>query len=134
DAFQAAFLALARKAGSIGRESVGGWLYRVAYRAALRARGAAARLGDRAAREFDRRPPADPDAPADAAARNELIPLLHQEVDRLAAKYRAPVVLCYLEGKTQAEAARQLGWAIGTVSGRLARARGLLRRRLLSRG
>jgi RNA polymerase sigma factor (sigma-70 family) len=134
DAFQAAFLALARKAGSIGHESVGGWLYRVAYRAALRARLDAARLGDRAAREPERRPPPDAGEPGEAAVRNELIPLLHEELDRLAAKYRAPVVLCYLEGKTHTEAARQLGWPVGTVAGRLARARGLLRHRLMRRG
>src|SRR5262249_7966558 len=64
----------------------------------------------------------------------DLRPVLHAELDRLPEKYRAPVVLCYLEGKTNEEAARQLRWPVGTVKTRLTRARALLRRRLIGRG
>src|SRR5260370_21046866 len=73
------------------------------------------------------------DAVAEVAWR-DLQPLIHEVVDRLPKKYRVPVVLCYFEGKTLAAAARQLGWPIGTVKGRLARARGMLRTRLHPRG
>src|SRR5215831_5704356 len=130
DAFQATFLALVRKAASIrSRESLGAWLYQVAYRVALRAR--------RSERET-----VNLDAVDDPEARElpdeielrELRPLLHEEVQRLPAKYRTPIVLCYLEGLTHEETARQLGWPKGTVAGRVARARDLLRKRLARRG
>jgi RNA polymerase sigma factor (sigma-70 family) len=135
DAFQATFLALARKADSIGRgEAVPGWLYRVAYRTALH-------LRERRARQSARERPgqfprlADPAPPPDeAAALRELRPLLQQEVERLPDKYRAVVVLCCLEGRTNEEAAGQLGCPKGTVLSRLARARERLRRRLSARG
>src|SRR5262245_4751159 len=127
DAFQATFLALVRKAGSIAqRESLGGWLHKVAYRVALGARSSAAK---RAAHE---RPLVDiPSAPDGDA---ELWRLLRAEVDRLPDKYRLPIVLCHLEGKTIDEAARALGCPPATVGTRLARARARLRSRLGRRG
>ncbi len=131
DAFQVTFLTLARKAGAIGkREAVGSWLYKVAYRAALQVRAAAERLPAGVL------PGDGPAAPEDASAAEarELRPVLDEEVGRLPEKYRAPVVLCYLEGKTYDEAARLLGCPAGTVAIRLRRARERLRVRLTRRG
>jgi RNA polymerase sigma factor (sigma-70 family) len=131
DAFQATFLVLARKAGAVGRRALlGNWLYGVAYRVAARARKTTLRRRGRENADADlagvpdREPPAEPD----------LSPLLHEELQRLPDKYRGPVVLCYLEGKTNEEAAAQLRWPVGTVKGRLNRARALLRSRLARRG
>jgi RNA polymerase sigma factor (sigma-70 family) len=131
DAFQAAFLVLARQAHTIRKlESVGSWLYGVAYRISLRARSDAARR-----RTLEGRARAMPEQdPCVEALWREMRPVLDEELDRLPPKYRAPIVLCYLEGKTNTEAARELGWTKGTVSGRLARARELLRSRLARRG
>jgi RNA polymerase sigma factor (sigma-70 family) len=131
DAFQATFLVLARKARSIGRgESLGGWLYRIAYRVALRAK-------TQAARRYARQSPLE-DMPAGDSvpelAWAELRPVLDEELNRLPGRYRDAVVLCYFEGKTYAEVAQALGLAEGTVSSRLARARDLLRKRLVRRG
>jgi len=131
DAFQASFLVLARKARSIRHQRcLESWLYRVAYRVALQARSASLRR-----RAYERQVPAvlQEDATGEIVCR-ELRSLLDQELDRLPDKYRRPVILCYLEGKTHDEAARHLGWPIGTVAGRLARARELLRQRLTKRG
>jgi RNA polymerase sigma factor (sigma-70 family) len=131
DAFQATFLVLARKAGSVRRgESLAGWLHRVALNVARTARADHAR---RRARERQVAPmteagPAEGEPPRDWQA------VLHEEVDRLPDRYRLPVVLCYLEGQTHEGAARSLGWPLGTVKGRLARARDQLRGRLARRG
>ncbi len=131
DAFQATFLVLVRRARQLGpRDAIGPWLHGVAARVALRARCEAARrrryesIHAEAAATTAARPPAD----------LELAETLDQELSRLPAKYRSPIVLCYLEGQTHEEAARLLKWPIGTVKGRLARARDLLRCRLLRRG
>jgi RNA polymerase sigma factor (sigma-70 family) len=131
DAFQATFLVLAQKAGAIRKgESVGSWLYGVAYRIALRVRSDLARR--RACeQEAAAIPPLDPIA---EVVWRDVRPVLDEELNRLPARYRDPVVLCYLENKTNGEAARLLGWTRGTVSGRLARARELLRGRLARRG
>jgi RNA polymerase sigma factor (sigma-70 family) len=129
DAFQATFLILVRKAGAIReRNLLSQWLYGVAFRTALRARAANAR------RQAHERRDADPAAAVVEPAGQELRWLLHEELNRLPAKYRVPVVLCYLEGHTNEEAARRLHWPVGTVKGRLARARALLRRRLTGQG
>ncbi len=134
DAFQASFLVLARKAASIGRgAALAGWLHRVAFRVALRLRAQAAARKARPLSEADGSAATTPD-PAAAAAWRELAPLLDREVYGLPARYHRPVVLCYLEGKSYEEAARQLGCSRGTVATRLNRARALLRRRLERRG
>ncbi|HEY7311645.1 MAG TPA: sigma-70 family RNA polymerase sigma factor [Gemmataceae bacterium] len=131
DAFQATFLILVRKAADIGqRELLGNWLYGVAVRVATRARLTAARR--RTLETADTRRIAEslphPSETADFAA------TIEEEVQRLPAKYRGPVVLCYLEGRTNEDAAGELRWPVGTVKGRLARARELLRKRLIRRG
>src|SRR5208282_6759427 len=105
------------------------WLHSVAYRTAHRARATASRYrqGDRQEMEAVQAEPAD-------SSHLDLRPLLHEELGRLPDKYRAPIVLCHLEGKTHEEAARLLHWPVGTVSGRLSRGRELLRSRLERRG
>jgi RNA polymerase sigma factor (sigma-70 family) len=131
DAFQATFLVLARKAGSIRRcESLGPWLYRVAINIAKTAKTSAAQ---RQAHERRAAAMSQTSGP-EPVLWHDWQPLLHEEINRLPEKYRAAVVLCYLEGQTNAEAAHNLGWPVGTVKGRLARARDLLRSRLVRRG
>jgi RNA polymerase sigma factor (sigma-70 family) len=135
DAFQACFLALARRAGSIGRrESVGGWLHKVAYRVALGAKGRRTRRDAREQPLGDLTPMAPPADPASEAARQEVWRVLDDEVGRLPDRYRVPFVLCHLEGRSNADAAREIGCPLGTVESRLTRARKLLRGRLSRRG
>jgi uncharacterized protein len=127
DAFQATFLVLARKASTVmPREKLGNWLYGVAYQTSMKARATRAR---RRMREGQVTEMPEPEA-ASQAQRDELIERLDDELSRLPDKYRIPIVLCELEGKTHRQAADQLGWPIGTVSGRLSRARTMLARRL----
>jgi RNA polymerase sigma factor (sigma-70 family) len=130
DAFQATFLVLVRRGESIvPREMVASWLYGVAHRIALKARAISAR------RRCRERPVIDMPAPEIAPDTwADLQPLLDVELARLPDKYRGPVVLCDLEGRTRKQAARQLGWPEGTVAGRLARARKLLAAALARRG
>jgi RNA polymerase sigma factor (sigma-70 family) len=131
DAFQATFLILARKARSIRRQqALGGWLYKVAYRTALRAR---AHQAQRQARELAARRQRDV-LTLPGPAVSDVGELLDEEVRRLPEKYRDPVLLCYLQGRTNEEAARQLRCPTGTVKIRLLRARELLRKRLTRRG
>jgi RNA polymerase sigma factor (sigma-70 family) len=129
DAFQATFLVLVRRAASIRKgESVGSWLYGVAYRIAAKLRAGALR------RQARQQPLGEVPAKAAAEPQGDLKEALDEEVSRLPARFRAPLVLCYLEGKTTEQAARQLGCARGTVLSRLARARAHLRPRLVRRG
>jgi RNA polymerase sigma factor (sigma-70 family) len=129
DACQAAFLVLARKAGSVRwRDSAAAWLYRVAYHLALKTRAAASR---RRTRPLPDVPGPDPTA---GRADGELRAILDEELSRLPEKYRAPLLLCLWAGKTRTEAARELGWKEGTVKIRLERGRALLRGRLARRG
>ncbi len=133
DAAQAVFLVLARRAGAlVGVGSLPAWLARVAYRAATRARARGGRPSAPLEAAAEVRGSA-PD-PADAAAAADLAAVALAEVDRLPACYHAPVVLCLLDGLTQTEAAARLGWPPGTVAGRLARAKVVLRDRLVHRG
>lgn len=131
DAFQATFFVLVRRAEAIrNRDSLACWLHGVARRVALRARTD----GDRRRREntsvFEHFKADGRDQPQRAELRSSV----REEIELLPEKYRAPVVLCDLEGQTHAEAAETLSWPVGTVSGRLSRARELLRSRISRRG
>jgi RNA polymerase sigma factor (sigma-70 family) len=128
DAFQATFMLLARKASTIlSRQAVASWLYSVAYRTAIESHRTNARhrsqqqcLADVAA--------------SDSAAVQDWRPLLDRELGRLPEKYRTPVVLCELQGRSRREVAHQLGVPEGTLSSRLAAARRMLADRLRRRG
>jgi polysaccharide biosynthesis/export protein len=135
DAFQATFLVLVRRCGSIRRfESLGSWLYGVACRVAARARIDAAKRRSaerhgalRVVQAVDSSGAGEPD-------RAEFGTVIQEEVRRLPENYRAVVALCYWEGLTQEQAATQLGCPLGTVRSRLARARNRLHRQLTRRG
>jgi RNA polymerase sigma factor (sigma-70 family) len=130
DAFQATFLVLVRRAGAVRRkDSLGPWLYGVARRVALRQRA-----DSHARRAREARAAIGPSATEADKSQDDPYEALHAEIDRLPEKYRAPVVLCHLQGRTIHDTSRQLGWPAGTVAGRLARARDLLRSRLTRRG
>jgi RNA polymerase sigma factor (sigma-70 family) len=131
DVFQASFLILARKAAS-GRwhESVAHWLHGVAYHLALKARAAALQRQAHESRA-SRRAPANPQA---EMTLREAQALLDEELNRLPEKFRAPLVIWHLQGRTQDETARQLGWTKATTRRRLEQGRNLLRTRLARRG
>jgi RNA polymerase sigma factor (sigma-70 family) len=136
DAFQATFLMLARKGASIrNRSALPGWLHEVAYRMACRARVQKVRRTNLEKRSMAMSPRAIENGdPQETASWNELRPVLHEEVNRLPTKFGIPVILSYLEGKTNEEVAELLHWPVGTVKGRLSHARELLRKRLMRRG
>jgi RNA polymerase sigma factor (sigma-70 family) len=131
DAFQASFLVLARKAASISwRDSVGSWLYQVAYRIAaeMRIKTTRRRIHERQARDMQTRDATNKDA------RQELAQVIDEELHQLPEKYRAPLLLCYLEGETTDQAARHLGWSLRTLERRLEQGRKMLRGRLSRNG
>ena len=131
EAFQAAFLVLARKAASIWpRQMLANWLYEVAYRSALKLRTATAK---RQAKEKQISMLPEPVAPQERDWQ-EIAPLLDRELCRLPDTYRAAVICCDLQGYTRTDAARQLGWPEGTLKVRLMRARSILAKRLTQQG
>jgi RNA polymerase sigma factor (sigma-70 family) len=130
DAFQATFLILAHKARSIRKSaSLGNWLYGVAYRTARKAQTTGARR-----RKHEARVPPRVAAEVDDLSWNEVRRVLHEELSRLAESYRAPLVLCYLQGRTQDRAAAILGMSESNLKKRLERGRSMLRARLVRRG
>jgi RNA polymerase sigma factor (sigma-70 family) len=136
DAFQATFLVLVRKGGTLREPArLASWLYGVAHRTArkVRAKAAARTRSERQASDMPTIELPTTTAASDMTL-DELRTILDQEISQLPQKYSLPLVLCYLEGKTNAEAAAQLGWPEGSMSRRLSRARDLLRSRLARRG
>jgi RNA polymerase sigma factor (sigma-70 family) len=131
DVFQATFLVLARKAGSVRKqEALASWLHGVALCLARKLRGRNLRRGAGDSAALDQIPA----RPIDDLTWRELRPVLHEELGRLPEKNRLPILLCHLEGQTQDEAARALGWSLGRLRGRLIKGRELLRARLARRG
>src|SRR4051812_36370486 len=128
DVFQATFLVLAERAGAIHRRASGApFLHGVAFRLAGGARGRRSQtlpadVCDKAV------------GPPDGLAWKEMLGILDHELSQLSDRYRVPLVLCYLEGRTQDEAARQLGWSLNTLRRRLTQGRRLLEARLRGRG
>jgi RNA polymerase sigma factor (sigma-70 family) len=133
DAFQATFLVLVRRRGSIWvGDSLGPWLHGVARRVASAARSAATRRRRHERKAAER---AGPDGfESGGEDQRALEQALHEEIGRLPERYRAPVVHCLLEGLTHEQAAQSLGWPLGTVKSRLAQGRERLRLRLTRRG
>ena len=130
DAFQATFMILARKSAAIGwRDSVANWLYSVAFRVASKLKSQALR---RRRSEAAAVPPEQPAAP-DRIEWRDLRGVLDEELQHLPARFRIPVVLCYLEGLTRDEAAQELGWSANALKWRLERGREMLRHRLTRR-
>jgi RNA polymerase sigma factor (sigma-70 family) len=135
DAFQATFLILVRKAGSVRVDgSVGRWLFGVATRVATRARADARRRRGRERPGLDRLRVVSVQETLPAVERADLRSIVAEEIGRLPARLQVPVILCDLEGCSYERAGEQLGWPIGTVKSRLSRARALLRTRLTHRG
>ncbi len=120
DSLQATFLVLASRADSIRNPgSLASWLHAVAYRIAVKAK----RLRNRHCQACGAEHLQTNDSPSAAAALKEAQAIVDEELLKLPEKYRAPFLLCCLEGKSREEAAQELGWKLGTVSSRLAEAR-----------
>jgi RNA polymerase sigma factor (sigma-70 family) len=135
DAFQATFLVLARKASALDpRRPLAGWLYLVAYHLALRLRAVAARRRRCETRAACHRPAHDANAAAANLEKQEVHHVLREELDRLPERIRAPLVLCYLQGQTHAEAARTIGMPRGSIAKRIGEGLEQLRQRLTHRG
>jgi RNA polymerase sigma factor (sigma-70 family) len=133
DTCQTTFLALARKAHSLRHpDRLAAWLHVTARQLALKARRAALRRQQRE-RCYPSIDTASVD-PLDELSAREMLQVLDEEIQRLPEVYRLPLVLCCLEGRTQEEAARLLGWTPGSVHGRLERGRARLHARLIRRG
>ena len=129
DAFQATFLVLVKKARGLWvRDSIGPWLHQVAYRTALCARLA---VGHRRRHEQGA---SNLRTELQVERHDDLESVLHEEIERLPARFRSPLILCDLEGRSHEQAARHLGWPVGTVKSRQARGRDRLRDRLRRRG
>jgi RNA polymerase sigma factor (sigma-70 family) len=139
DAFQATFVVLARKAGSIRQpDRLGPWLYGVAHRTARRLKDKDARRksheAEAAVYSERARPLNGSDQYPNTLANHDEIEALHREIERLPERYKTALVLCDLQGLTHEEAARRLGRRVGTISSQVSRARERLRRRLDRRG
>ncbi|HKI16580.1 MAG TPA: RNA polymerase sigma factor, partial [Isosphaeraceae bacterium] len=135
DAFQATFLVLASRAGSIHRRgSVGSWLHGVALRVAACERSRAARRRRHERRRAEMTTRTTGGESRNPAPDDDLGRVLQEEIGRLPDRFRAAVVLCYLEGMTHEMAAKQSGCPVGTIRSRLATARERLRNRLTRRG
>ncbi len=137
EASQSTFLTLSRKAASIRKkESLGGWLYRVAYRTALEMKSRAILLSKRTSNiREDMMSTLQSSSPSSSEKLWEQVqPILDEELNRLPEKYRTPIILCYLEGKTSEEVAKELGLTPALIWKRLERARNCLRNRFVKRG
>src|SRR5262249_32164048 len=130
DVFQATFFVLARKAAKVRwHDSVGSWLHEVAFRLSKESRVKAAR------RRFHEFSAAALQSTVQSPVHDtEIYSLLDEELHRLPSKYRAPLLLCYLQGRTSDQAAEELGWSLRSLQRRLAQGRELLRNRLSRRG
>jgi RNA polymerase sigma factor (sigma-70 family) len=135
DAFQTTFVVLARKAARLdGRSPLTGWLYRVAYHVALRLRSRAARQRRTERYAAKRRLSEGASDLFVDLEKHELRQALREELERLPEKYRLPLILCYFEGHTHAEAARMIGLPRGSIAKRIGEGLERLRERLLTRG
>jgi len=128
DAFQATFLVLARRGGSVrdGR-SIASWLFGVARFAALRAR-------DKIRRRCEHETRAGRERPTGTGSDPDLLAAVEEELQRLPERYRAPLITCFLQGRTQEDAAREIGCSLSTLRRRLEQGQVLLRQRLMGRG